>query len=155
VLPIRRQAADDRLGLAGGLQLAGGHLVALHALRVRDIEIAVAQRDAGRAQARDHLLRFEAAVAVAVVHRHHAARSGRAARPGPAHQRDVDVAVRRHGNMPRRAEAVCRDDGAETRGERDAAIVGIARRRSAVKRWGERRGDACGNEEDRDERFRQ
>jgi hypothetical protein len=97
------------------------------------VQIAVPERDAGRVLARNHLLRLEAAVAVAVAHRDDAARTGGEAGASSSHQRDVGVAVRRHRDVPRDPEAVGCDQRAEAGSQRDAAVVGVAGRCSAVE----------------------
>src|SRR2546428_13425184 len=49
--------------------------------------------------------------------------AGRAA--PPAFERDEQVAVRRHSEMPWRADLIGDDDGAEARRQREAAVVGV------------------------------
>ena len=96
-------------------------------VRVREVEIPVAQRDAGRAARAELLLDFELAVAVRVAQADDAAARLRLPASAAALQRDVDVAVRRDRDVTRGAESVGHDERAEPGGQLDAAVVRVAR----------------------------
>ena len=140
VLPLVGQAADDRLGRTGRLQRAVGQLEALDHLRVRQVDVAVAQRDAGRAAGAEALDHLELAVFVGVAQRNRAAAGLRLAAPAARHQRYVQIAVGGHGHVPGGAEIVGDDQRAESRRQRDAAVAGVAGRQPlAVHRVHQRR----------------
>ena len=85
MLALALQTADDHLGGAGRLQLARRHLVPLHGIHLGDVQIAVAQPDAGAAAFAKGLLHVEVPVAFGVAQSDHAAAFFRSAL-----QRDVD-----------------------------------------------------------------
>ena len=128
VLAVGGKAADDRLGRARGLQLAGGELEALDDQRVRKIHVAVADRDASGAARCKALDDLELAVAVGVTQRHRAAAGLRLPAPAAGHQRDVEVAVGRHGHVAGGAEIVGDHQRAEAGRQLDAAVVRVAGR---------------------------
>ena len=68
------------------------------------------------------------AVAVGVAQRNRPAAGLRLTAAAAGHQRDVQIAVGRHGHVPRRSEVVGHDQRAESWGQREAAVVGIAHR---------------------------
>jgi hypothetical protein len=68
-----RHVFDYDLVLTRWLQLPGRYFIALHRIGRGDIEISVAQRDAGNAGVTELFLHLEAAVAVGVAQRGHAA----------------------------------------------------------------------------------
>ena len=128
VLTIGGEAGDDRLGRAGRLELPGGQLHPLDRLRMREVDIAIAQRDAGRAAAAERLFDLEAAVAVGVAQRDRPAAGLRLTAAAARHQRDVEIAIGRHGHVPRGSEVVGHDQRAESWRQREAAVIGIAHR---------------------------
>ena len=103
----------------------------------------------------NRLLDLEPAVAVGVAQRDHRRRWPAWPRPPrAAHQRDVEVAVGRHREMARGAEAVGDDEGAESRRQRDAAVVGVAGGRGAGERRRPHGAQARGKQGERDETCR-
>jgi hypothetical protein len=128
VLAIARQSGHDRLCGAGRLQMTGRRAYSFDRRRVGQIDITTAQRDAGRAATAKWLLHFEAAVTVGVAQRHGAAAGLRLTTPATRHERHIQVAIRRHCHVTRRAEAVGHDERTEAGRKLEAAIVGIAHR---------------------------
>ena len=137
VLKLLRQSRDDRLHLAGRLQLTRRHLPPHHRRRRAEIEIAVAQRDAGAAAGGgDDFFLIELAVAVRVAQRDDAARV-----TAVLLNRDVDVAVRRDGQVARRAESLGGDHRAKPVWKLDAAVIRIACGRGGVNAENNERRD--------------
>ncbi len=95
---------------------------------MREVDVAVAQGDAGRAAAAEWLLDLEAPVAVGIAQGNRSATGLRLTAAAAGHQRDVQIAIGRHGHVPRRTEVVGHDQCTESRGQRDAAVIGIAHR---------------------------
>jgi hypothetical protein len=128
VLPVARKAGHDGLCGARRFELTGRELHALDRQRMREIHLAVAQRDPGRARAAERFLDFESAIAVRVAQRNRAAAGGRLAASAAGHQRNVQVTIGRNRQMTRGPEVVRHDQRAESRRQREAAIIGIAHR---------------------------
>ena len=127
MLALHRQVDDDRLCGAGGLQLAFSELVSFDGTRRRKIKISVPKRDARRPLCAEVLFQIGAAVAVRVAQADDAALLA-----AVVLERHEHIAVGCDGEMPRGPEAVGDHDRAKSRRQRDAAIVGIARRRSGA-----------------------
>ena len=123
MLALARQSADDDFGRARRLQLAGRHLVTLDRLHLGDIQIAVAEANAGGAAFAERFLHVEMAVALGV------AQCDDATFAVPSVlERDVDVAIGGNCDMPCRSQAIGGDDGAKSSGQRDSAVIRIAGR---------------------------
>ncbi len=128
VLPIHRESGDDRLGRAGGLELPGCHLHPLDRLRMRKVDVAVADRDPGRAATAERLFHLESAVAVRIAQSHSTAAGFWLPASAARHERDVEIAVGRRHHVSRSAEVVGDDQRTESGRQRDAAVLGIAHR---------------------------
>ena len=125
VLALSLQTADHDFGGARRLQLAGRHLITLNRIHFGDVQIAVPQPDAGAAAFAKGFFHVEMAVALGVAQRDNAS----AGSFRSSLKRDINIAIGSNRDMPRGAQAVGGDQRAKTRGQRDAAIVGIAGRR--------------------------
>ena len=71
---------------------------------MRQIDIAIAQRDAGGASATERFLDLEATVTVGVPQRDGPASCLWLSAPATGHERHVEIAVRRHCHVARRAD---------------------------------------------------
>jgi len=117
------QVLDDHVRGSERSEAARPHRVAIHGGGGDEVEGAFAERDTGAAFAADALLHVGLAVARGIPQGKHAPRAR-----APAGDRDEQVAVRRHRQVPGSPHLIGDDDGAEARGEGDAAVVGVARR---------------------------
>jgi hypothetical protein len=147
VLTVGGKAGHDRLRGASRLELALRQLHPFDGLRMREVDVAVAQRNAGGAATAERLLHLEAAVAVCITQRDSAAAGLRLTTTTAGHQRHVEVAIRRNSHVPRRAEILGDDERTESRWQCDATIVGIAHRPRLSTDSGDQkpqRGDRAG-----------
>ena len=138
VLVLGRQAGDDRLLLARGLELALSQLVAVDRGVRRVVEPAVAHRDAGTTAVAERLLHVGAAVAGGVAQADDAGLAGL----------HIDVAVRRRRDVAQRPERVGENDCMEAGRQLDAAVIRIGLRQ---RRRGEKGpGGEGGQDDERD-----
>ena len=157
------EAADHHFGRTGRHELSGSELEALDRERRGEVEVAVAQHDAGGAAGAEPLLLIHRAVAVGVAQPHQVSglhRLARGARAGA--DRDVEVAVGGHRQVAGVAQVVGDDLRTEAGRQRQAAVPGVARgrrRRTLAVHHGPggdrpEQGQECGHAVGHDESFR-
>ncbi len=147
-----REIADDHFRGPRRLQLARRHLEAFDRGRRRVIQVAVAEPDAGCALRAEFFLQVDLAVAIRVAQpedepgRRRLALDSRTASHG--HE---NVAVRRVDEVSRGAEIVGNDTRAETRRQRQPAVVRVAGkglRPLSLNRCGGDEREACDERHD-------
>src|SRR5690606_31043924 len=122
------QARDDRVRRPRGQELPRRDGVAEHGVVGREVEVLAIERDPAPSVLADPLLDLGAAVAVLVTQCEEGA-----GRVPPVQERDVDVAVRRDGQVACRPDPVGDDEGAEPGRQRQPAVVRVAGRRRGVR----------------------
>ena len=122
-VPASGKVPHDHARLAHRLEPAGGEREPIHRGGGAEVQRALAQHDARAARGAGGFPLVGLPVATRVAQGEDAALRPPAA---PVLERDEDVAVGRDGKVARTADLVGHDDGAESRGERDASVVGIA-----------------------------
>jgi hypothetical protein len=142
VLALLGEAVRDDLEPARGQQLARRHLVAPDLAIGRDVEVVPPPSDLGAIE-RAHPLPFvRAPVAVEIAQPYDAARRAVAL---PRHHH-VDVAVRRHRQVPRGPEVAGHDARAEAGRKLQTAVVGVARRERRARSLCGGRQDGAGDD---------
>ncbi len=153
VVSARGEPGDDRLGIAGGLELARGETPPDDAPLERQVEIPVVHGDVVAAAGTERCTLVHGAVAVPVAERRHPAAKQAAARRG------VEVAAGRDGQVPHVVDVARHHAGAESVGKAEPSVVGRTRRLGPSRGEGDQgdernhgeRGAAAGSEDERHE----